>query len=155
MQLLLPNPDRHSLTKIDEERRTADCSICGPGVPIRVRERKGRGGNECHRAYLASRRRTPADYRRNTLRKYGITPAQYHSMAKRQAGLCAICGEQPEGVLYVDHCHASGKVRGLLCRDCNFAIGFLRDSAQSAQAAASYLRLHSSPRSTEPPEMAD
>jgi hypothetical protein len=80
--------------------------------------------------------------------KYGITPEQYDAMNEAQGGLCAICGK-PEthahkrlpGVrkLAVDHCHNTGKVRGLLCAICNRAIGLLGDDASLLRRAAEYL----------------
>ena len=59
------------------------------------------------------------------LRKYKITPAQYAEMAAEQAGVCKICrqGNGPRR-LAVDHCHATGAVRGLLCSACNYAVGW-------------------------------
>jgi hypothetical protein len=60
-------------------------------------------------------------------------------MVASQGGRCAICGETPER-LVVDHCHASGMVRGLLCQSCNFGIGHLRDSVERLQSAIQYLK---------------
>ncbi len=53
--------------------------------------------------------------------KYGITLDDYWRMHDGQAGLCAICGaeESENKVLAVDHCHGTGRVRGLLCARCN------------------------------------
>lgn len=69
-------------------------------------------------------------------------------MLASQGGVCAICG-QPETIvkkggvvasLAIDHCHETGKVRGLLCGRCNLGIGCLRHDAETALAAAEYLR---------------
>ena len=70
---------------------------------------------------------------------YGITIADYNAILERQGGVCAICKKHPGETLCVDHCHATGKVRGLLCRKCNAAIGFLEDDPRNARAAAAYL----------------
>lgn len=60
-------------------------------------------------------------------------------MAKAQSHRCAVCDVQPTGGLAVDHCHHKGHVRGLLCNNCNLAIGLLKDRAENAQAVVKYL----------------
>lgn len=74
-------------------------------------------------------------------RTYGIGFVQYGRMYLRQKGLCAICrGVPPAGrPLFVDHDHADGRVRGLLCDHCNRGIGYLRDNPRSLQRAARYV----------------
>lgn len=80
------------------------------------------------------------DRRRNTRLKsrYGITLDQYNAMLQEQCGLCAIC--KKPGDLAVDHCHVTGRVRGLLHRTCNTALGLLQDSPEFLDNAAAYLR---------------
>ena len=73
-------------------------------------------------------------------RVYGMSLRDYDLMLERQRGVCAVCGEQPARTLCVDHCHASGRVRGLLCHPCNAALGFMRDDPVIAAAATDYLR---------------
>lgn len=58
---------------------------------------------------------------------YGITLADYNEMVAKQEGLCAACKCHPNK-LVVDHCHATGKVRALLCGPCNIAIGICKES---------------------------
>lgn len=72
--------------------------------------------------------------------RFGITLAERNSMADSQNGGCAICGGIGKRGLHVDHCHATGNVRGLLCVRCNTAIGAFRDSPELLDAAAAYLR---------------
>jgi Recombination endonuclease VII len=70
---------------------------------------------------------------------YGISLADYEAMLERQRGACAICKKSDEA-LCVDHCHACGKVRGLLCAKCNSALGFCNDSPEHLLAAVAYLQ---------------
>jgi hypothetical protein len=72
---------------------------------------------------------------------YGITPDEFKAMFEKQKGLCAICGELPRTKrnLHVDHCHATGKVRGLLCNGCNTGIGALKESPKIFTNAIKYL----------------
>lgn len=91
------------------------------------------------------------DYRREIQFKklYGITYADYARMLAEQDGLCAICKKPETSVqdgkvrfLAVDHCHNTGLVRGLLCMNCNSAIGRLGDDPDMLDRAAAYLRHH-------------
>jgi hypothetical protein len=70
---------------------------------------------------------------------YGISLEDYDILLARQGGACAICGQPSERPLCVDHCHVTGRVRGLLCRNCNSAIGFYCDDPSLTRAAADYL----------------
>ena len=75
-------------------------------------------------------------------RLYGITLADYDKMYISQNGCCAICKiHQSEDKLTfcVDHCHITGKVRGLLCSKCNKAIGLFKDKIELLQKAINYL----------------
>jgi hypothetical protein len=78
--------------------------------------------------------------------RYGITEAQFNEMNENQGGLCAICrrpnlnGFKGTKGLYVDHCHETKKVRGLLCNHCNRALGLLGDSIESLERAILYLK---------------
>lgn len=81
---------------------------------------------------------------REAFRRYGITMQQYRSMWLRQSGACAIC-KQPERternrLLTIDHDHVTGQVRGLLCSQCNRAIGLLQDDPKIIATAAQYVR---------------
>ena len=76
----------------------------------------------------------------NLKQRYGITPDDYAAMFTAQGGACAICKRHPENKLAVDHCHTSGKVRGLLCMNCNQALGKFRDDTKIMEAAIAYLQ---------------
>jgi hypothetical protein len=79
------------------------------------------------------------------LKTYGISVAEYDRRFDEQGGVCAICLRSPSETnarwdcLSVDHCHLSGKVRGLLCAHCNQAIGMFRDSSDMLKRALRYL----------------
>ena len=77
-------------------------------------------------------------------RKYGITLGQYEELKLMQDNKCAICktpsNECSKGILFVDHNHNTGKVRGLLCNKCNAAIGLLNENILLFEAAKSYLK---------------
>lgn len=86
-------------------------------------------------------------------RTYGIDTTQYGEMYLQQRGKCAICQRRPKGQdpLAVDHDHATGKVRGLLCRGCNTGLGCFEDDMASLGRAVAYLADHSvSPSPTRP-----
>lgn len=76
---------------------------------------------------------------------YGITYEQYEELLAQQNFGCAICGssvsnnKRTSGKLFVDHCHTTGKVRGLLCSRCNHALGQFDDNVELLTKAVSYL----------------
>jgi len=67
----------------------------------------------------------------NMKRLYGVSIEQFNEMLANQNGVCKICGDTPKmktrqsSRLHIDHCHKTGKVRGLLCVRCNHMIGYL------------------------------
>jgi hypothetical protein len=77
-------------------------------------------------------------------RTYGLTREQYDAMAAEQGNRCFLCSscaeDNPRGMLYVDHDHATGKVRKLLCMSCNTAIGHFRDDFALMVKASLYLQ---------------
>ena len=89
---------------------------------------------------------TPSVQRNAVLkRKYGLTLESYNIMLKAQGGVCAICGEEEmvKGrTLSVDHCHKTGKVRQLLCGNCNHALGKFKDNPDLLLKAINYLERH-------------
>jgi len=71
--------------------------------------------------------------------KYGISTDDYHKMFKSQKEKCKICGIKTTEFLHVDHCHTTGKVRGLLCPMCNKGLGLFKDDKRSLRRAIKYL----------------
>lgn len=78
-------------------------------------------------------------------RRYGITKEQYDELNIKQGGLCAICGTDKPGrnhsTLYIDHNHSTGKVRGLLCCDCNLLLGQAKENIDTLKASIQYLEI--------------
>lgn len=92
--------------------------------------------NARRRAKRAAAAERPLDH----VKKFGLTKEQYLQMHKAQGGTCAICKQEEIGRrLAVDHCHTSGKVRGLLCAGCNTALGQMNDDPTLLRRAMEYL----------------
>lgn len=76
--------------------------------------------------------------------RYGITFEQYKQMLKNQNHKCAICGidevDSRNNKLCVDHCHTTGKVRMLLCHNCNCGLGHFQDNPELLIKASEYLK---------------
>jgi len=72
-------------------------------------------------------------------RKYAIDIGKFRQLKEKQEGKCYICKDEYP-VLQIDHDHKTGKVRGLLCRRCNIALGMLKDSNESLNRAIAYLK---------------
>lgn len=121
---------------------------------------RARARDRYHADPAASRERSKASearnpekaaerHRRGVLSQYGLTPADYAALLEAQGGLCAIC-RRPETLvragkplrLAVDHDHATGGPRALLCSACNRALGYMSDDPARLRAAADYLERH-------------
>lgn len=72
-------------------------------------------------------------------KKFGLSKEQYEALLEGQNHVCAICGKGCTKALAVDHCHTTGKVRGLLCNNCNRGVGHLKDSVENMTNAITYL----------------
>lgn len=84
-------------------------------------------------------------WRKYDLKKYDLTPEEYDRILESQKCMCAICGIDESKLkrrLFVDHDHATGKVRGLLCSNCNFVLGYAKDSKATLRNAIDYLIRH-------------
>ena len=101
----------------------------------------------CDRERVKKRHQDNPERTRNNdlMRNYGITLQDHANMFSEQQGLCAICGEEGDGrwkKLCVDHCHDTGKVRKLLCRNCNMVLGQVGDNVQLLEKMVTYLKQH-------------
>jgi hypothetical protein len=98
---------------------------------------KKRRGVSSYKAKFNSKWFRDAQYRK----KYNLSAEQYDQMRDSQENKCCICKKdlaadrQPS----VDHCHSTGKVRGILCNNCNAGLGFFNDNKDSLLAAVEYL----------------
>jgi hypothetical protein len=76
--------------------------------------------------------------------RYGLSKTEFQDLLARQGGRCAICGTtEPggkHGTFNIDHCHETGRVRGILCQRCNIALASLGDSLDGVMRFARYLR---------------
>lgn len=118
------------------------------GDPLEIKHRTHCSIEGCNRKHLARglcslhyQRANRHVGRNSHLRhKFGISLAEYEEMLANQGGGCAICGAMPNGKhLDVDHDHQTGKVRGIVCNDCNVAMGKMGDDPLRLVAAAKYL----------------
>lgn len=77
-------------------------------------------------------------------RKYGITREEFNEVFERQGMACAICGKRDftEWTLNIDHDHETGRLRGILCNNCNIAIGLMKDNVGFLECAIKYLELN-------------
>lgn len=72
------------------------------------------------------------------LKRYGLTEIEFAVIEASQQGVCLICQQFCEN-MHVDHCHSTGKVRGLLCPQCNVGLGSFRDDPIRLKRAIAYL----------------
>lgn len=93
-----------------------------------------------------NRKAVPKDVARERLRRvnlkinYGITPEYYSVLFTLQNGKCKICDKPPDGKhLYIDHCHITNRVRGLLCNACNLGLGQFKDRRDLIERALAYI----------------
>lgn len=77
-----------------------------------------------------------------SLRKYGLTLHEYTELIEAQGGVCLICRRNPEEMnrrFAVDHCHETGRIRGILCTACNSGLGMFGEDPDRLRRAIAYL----------------
>jgi len=131
------------------------CTKCGIEKPLseyyKDRSRKSGIRNSCktcdklksHVWRQEDKSRTRKCWRDSKLKKkYNITEAQYQEMKLEQNNKCGICKEELGfgHLSAIDHCHKTGKVRALLCRNCNLGLGHFKDSIDVLKSALKYLQ---------------
>lgn len=82
----------------------------------------------------------------NLKKRFGIDISKYNEMFSAQNGVCAICKQPSPESLHVDHDHVTGKIRGLLHRKCNLALGGFNDNVELLRNAIEYLNGQDGPR---------
>ena len=112
-------------------KSTAKCKVC---YSIYGKAYRAKNADK-YRAYTR---------KANLVKKYKITTDDYDFMLDEQGGVCAICGRRDSGRdqnehFCVDHCHNTGRVRGLLCHRCNVGIGHFDDDPHMVRSALEYL----------------
>jgi hypothetical protein len=118
---------------------------------------EGRAYYQANKETIKARKRlrytTDADFRERKLgwvrksrrrlqlkTRFGISLEDYDALLAKQNGACAICKKKSARSLCVDHCHATGLIRGLLCNKCNRGMGFFEDDAARLRKATAYLK---------------
>ena len=128
---------------------TKVCNTCNEDLPLESYAKcsQNKDGRQwrCRLCWKKKRSVVKESIREYQLQhKFGITSSDYTRMWEDQGGVCKIC-KQPEPVkgrsLAVDHCHTTGKVRGLLCGLCNGGLGKFRDNPQLLKEAINYLEI--------------
>lgn len=123
------------------------CPACGNTFPLEE------GFHRCRTGYQARCRACNYEQARKSKfkREYDITPEQYEAMVLEQKGVCFLCGKQDTRTIWgktprlsVDHCHACGVVRRLLCFDCNQGIGLFKEDTELLRRVIVYLEEHKS-----------
>ena len=126
------------------------CSMCKVYKPMTAfyHKRRGLQGGYCLPCkklyYRANKERIKQANRRRYLEQaYGLTPDEHAALLISQSGLCAICEQSDSQGLHVDHCHTTGKIRGMLCGKCNRGLGHFDDNTEFLEQALFYLKKHS------------
>lgn len=117
------------------------CLVCSAEMVREIRATPR--GQATHRA--ASKRWREAHKERhadnNAKWKYGVEHGTYATLFAKQSGRCAICDSSPadDARLHIDHCHDTGRIRGLLCNRCNNGIGRFKHDVTLLSRAIAYL----------------
>lgn len=110
------------------------CHKCGERKPLTEFHRRNRYGRQDWQTTCKECKKHV-----NRERFYGLTVEDYNRLLEAQQGGCALCGRTTLK-LHIDHDHDTGQVRGLLCVNCNTALGKLGDTPAGLLRALSYLR---------------
>lgn len=125
----------------EKKNRSGYRGTCKPCVYKKIAEWQKRNRDKTARYQANWKARRPDYNREQQLARYGLTLATYDELLRSQGGVCAICEREchKNRLLSVDHDHSTGKVRGLLCHNCNAGIGQLGDDPALLRRALEYL----------------
>lgn len=120
--------------------------LCKKCVRVRSKKRYWANREAILREQRARLRAKPGYVANANLKQnYGISLEEYTDWCSLQGNKCAICRlpaeHAPKQKLYVDHCHTTGLVRGMLCAHCNSLLGYAKDRIETLLEAASYLKM--------------
>lgn len=125
------------------------CKECGETKRLsdfvkRSDAKDGRRGTckDCERVRTKKARNSRCNRQRLLKSKYGITKPVYQAILRGQNNSCQICNinrDKLDKPLYVDHCHSTGVIRGLLCHACNIALGMFKDDIVLMERAIKYI----------------
>lgn len=127
--------------KINKDGHSGKCKPCKNANTLEWREKNRDKYNEDHRAYAKKHSR-----RIHFQRSYGITPEQYNEMFAAQDHKCWICSKvkgKKKRPFAMDHCHKTGKTRGIICYSCNRGMYYV-DNDEFMVKAKAYLERFSS-----------
>lgn len=114
----------------DKQRKQQLRATCHPDKQLHAK-------GLCSTCYKTTR---PDQYPNRLRARYGITESFVYDLAEKQNWKCGICQcEITRGTWFIDHCHITNKVRGLLCLHCNTGLGSFKDNIASLTSAISYL----------------
>lgn len=131
--------EKHSVSILDEEKRIGLCSICGETKVYKKKQPTYKNGfrwicifrkRQGHGKYSYS-----CDDAKNN---FVLTPKERNAIIENANSICDICKEYTEYPV-IDHCHSTGRVRGVLCPAHNTALGLFKDNPVHLRAAATYL----------------
>lgn len=126
---------------------TKRCDRCHLVQPLRAFRKDddqpggvGRRCRTCLGSTVGRRKRRVSSRNLRIAKTYGLTDAEYQALLAAQGGCCAICGGRRSYNLAVDHCHSTGEIRGLLCKQCNNRLlPTVKDDITLLERAVAYL----------------
>jgi hypothetical protein len=141
------NKNRIVEINIPEEKRCSACKVIKVSDDFYYRKNRPDGltswCKQCLKKHAEKYKERSKATRRK--REFGITDKEYNNLYNKQSGVCAICGREESEIqqksLCVDHCHNTGKIRGLLCHSCNVGLGRFEDDINRLQSAIKYLSI--------------